>query len=224
MGKSEDSTEQRPWGKIVIVAGLVITILAAGQFFGVAEYLKSLVEQIEKLGALGALIFIAVYVVATVLLLPASALTLAAGAVFGLFWGYIYVSIGSVLGAAGAFRHWVQKQIAGNRKFAAVDEAVAQEGWKIVALTRLSPAFPFNLLNYAFGLTKIGFFPYIIASWIAMIPGTLMYVYLGSLVKSPQGRSPSQWALLIVGLLATIGATVLITRSAKKALNRKLED
>ena len=121
-------------------------------------------------------------------------------------------------------RGWVNKQIEGNEKFAAIDEAVGKEGWKIVALTRLSPAFPFNLLNYAYGLTKVRFPHYVIASWIAMMPGTVMYVYLGSLAKIPEGRTPGQWALLIVGLLATIAATVLITRSAKKALNKKLDD
>ncbi len=218
------------WLKVGIVLALVIAILAAAHFLGVGEHLKNFVASVEKLGPWGPVIFIVAYIVATVFLAPASALTLAAGAVFGLGWGSVYVSIASTLGAGAAFlvgrylaRGWVNKQIAGNAKFSAIDEAVAKEGWKIVALTRLSPAFPFNLLNYAYGLTKIRFAPYLLASWIAMMPGTVMYVYLGSLAKAPEGRTPGQWALLVVGLLATIAATILITKSAKRALNQKLD-
>lgn len=227
----DGSAKKDPRIKIIAVLGVVVSILLASHFLGLGEHLKNFVEGFKSLGFWGPVIFIAVYIVATILFLPASALTLAAGAVFGLGWGSVYVSIASTLGAAAAFlvgryfaRGWVNKQISGNEKFAAIDEAVANEGWKIVALTRLSPAFPFNLLNYAYGLTKVPFIPYVISSWIAMMPGTVMYVYLGSLAKSPEGRTPGQWALLIVGLLATVGATVLITRTAKKALNRKLED
>jgi uncharacterized membrane protein YdjX (TVP38/TMEM64 family) len=158
-------------------------------------------------------------------------LTLGAGAYFGLAWGTLYVSIASTLGATAAFligrylaRAWVSRQIEGNAKFEAIDDAVEKEGWRLVALTRLSPAFPFNLLNYAYGLTKVPLLSYVLASWIAMIPGTVMYVYLGSLAKSPSGRTPAQWALLIIGLAATIAATVLITRSARKALDQKLSN
>ena len=227
---SDDQKKNRPWLKIALVVAVIGGIFASAQFSGLAGHLKSFVGRVEELGAWGPIIFIAAYVIATVLLVPASALTLAAGAVFGLTWGSIYVSIASTLGAIAAFlvgrhlaRDWVGRQIEGNEKFAAIDEAVEKEGWKIVALTRLSPAFPFNLLNYAYGLSKVPLPPYAIASWIAMIPGTIMYVYLGSLAKSPEGRTPGQWALLIVGLLATIAATLLITRTAKKALNKKLE-
>lgn len=225
-----DQKKQSPWIKITIVVVIVGAIFAGARFFGVADYLNTFVEKVNTLGAWGPVIFIVAYIIATVFLVPASALTLAAGAVFGLGWGSIWVSIASTSGAIAAFlvgryiaRDWVNRQIAGNEKFAAIDDAVAQEGWKIVALTRLSPVFPFNLLNYAYGLTKVPLLPYAIASWIAMMPGTVMYVYLGSLAKAPEGRTPGQWALLIVGLLATIAATLLITRSARRALNKKLE-
>lgn len=163
-------------------------------------------------------------------------LTLGSGVLFGVVGGSICVSIGSVLGASCAFligryltRDWVSKQIEGNQKFKAIDLAVAQEGWKIVLLTRLSPIFPFNLLNYAFGVTQVSFKDYFFASWIGMIPGTIMYVYIGSLAGSlaalgSQGRSrtAAEWALYGIGLLATIALTVYVTRIAKKALDKKI--
>jgi uncharacterized membrane protein YdjX (TVP38/TMEM64 family) len=125
---------------------------------------------------------------ACILLLPGSILTLGAGVLFGVVNSSIAVSIAATLGATCAFlvgrylpRVWVAKRIANNDKFKAVDEAVAKEGWKIVLLTRLSPVFPFNLLNYAFGLTQVRVRHYFFASWLGMIPGTIMYVYIGSL-------------------------------------------
>ena len=227
----EPPESRSPWAKLGLVLAIVAAVFAAAHFLGVADHLKTFVEKVETLGPWGPIIFIVTYIVATVCLVPASALTLAAGAVFGLAWGTVYVSIASTLGACAAFlvgryfaRGWVNRQIEGSEKFAAIDDAVEDEGWKIVALTRLSPAFPFNLLNYAYGLTKVPLVPYGLASWIAMMPGTVMYVYLGSLAKAPEGRTPGQWALLIVGLLATIAATVMITRSAKRALNKRLDD
>jgi len=136
---------------------------------------------------LGAALFCFVYIAACVFFIPGALLTLGAGAIFGVIKGSILVSIASTLGAGLAFlvgryfaRDWVSKKIEGNEKFAAIDGAVANEGWKIVGLTRLSPVFPFNLLNYAFGLTSVAFKDYFLASWIGMMPGTVMYVYVGS--------------------------------------------
>jgi uncharacterized membrane protein YdjX (TVP38/TMEM64 family) len=172
--------------------------------------------------------------VATVLFLPGSILTLGAGVVFGLARGAVIVSISATLGATAAFlvgryaaRDWVAGKIAGNPKFKAIDEAVAHEGWKIVGLTRLSPVFPFNLLNYAFGLTRVSLWHYVLASWIGMMPGTVMYVYLGSVAGdlaaagSRASRTPAEWALYAVGLAATIGVTVYVTRLARRALARR---
>lgn len=139
------------------------------------------------------------------------------------------------LGATAAFvvgrylaREWVAAKVQGAPRFAAIDQAVAREGWKIVILTRLSPIFPFNLLNYAFGLTRVSLRDYVFASWIGMIPGTLMYVYMGSLAGdlATQGagsrmRSGAEWALSGIGLLATIAVTVYVTRLARAALVRR---
>jgi uncharacterized membrane protein YdjX (TVP38/TMEM64 family) len=146
----------------------------------------------------------------------------------------MYVSIAATLGATLAFligryfaRQWVAARLANYPKFRAIDEAVAQEGWKIVALTRLSPVFPFNLLNYGFGLTKVGLRDYVLASWAGTLPGTILYVYLGSLAgdltrvaTGGAQRSPAEWALYAVGLLATIAVAVYVTRISTRALKQ----
>jgi uncharacterized membrane protein YdjX (TVP38/TMEM64 family) len=180
-------------------------------------------------------IFVLLYVVAAVLLLPGSVLTLGAGAVFGVMQGAVLVSAGATLGATAAFlvgrylaRGWVAARLQSYPRFAAIDQAVAREGWKIVGLTRLSPVFPFNLLNYAFGLTRVSLRGYVLASWIGMMPGTVMYVYVGSIAgdiatlsAGGQGRSAAEWAVYGVGLLATVVVTVYVTRLARAALVRR---
>jgi uncharacterized membrane protein YdjX (TVP38/TMEM64 family) len=177
-------------------------------------------------------IFVGIYIVATVLFIPGSVLTLGAGAVFGVALGSVCVSIAATLGATAAFlvgrylaRDAIARKIEKNEKFAAIDRAVADEGWKIVLLTRLSPVFPFTLLNYGFGITRVKLSHYVLASWIGMIPGTVMYVYLGSLVNLSAGhrqRTTGEWVLYGVGLLATIIVTVFVTRVARKALAMKI--
>jgi uncharacterized membrane protein YdjX (TVP38/TMEM64 family) len=116
------------------------------------------------------------------------------------------------------------KKIEGRASFAAIDRAVANEGWNIVFLTRLSPVFPCTLLNYAFGLTRVSLRDYVLASWIGMMPGTVMYVYLGSLVRAgvaDHERTPTEWALYGTGLLATVAVVVIVTRIARRALARQ---
>ncbi len=177
------------------------------------------------------------YVVACVFFIPGSILTLGAGAVYGVFQGTILVSFSSILGATGAFlvgryfaRGFVERKIQNNPKFKAVDEAVAREGWKIVGLTRLSPIFPFNLLNYAYGVTKVRLKDYFFASWIGMLPGTVLYVYIGSLAGDlaslaagkPQTDAKLQWTVRIIGFIATLAVTLLITKIARKALDQKI--
>jgi uncharacterized membrane protein YdjX (TVP38/TMEM64 family) len=171
--------------------------------------------------AWGPVVFAAVYAVAC-LVLPGSVITLAAGSLFGVIVGTAVVSLASVTGACLAFwlgrtlaRGLVEKRLAGNPRFRALDQAVAVGGFKIVLLTRLSPLFPFTLLNYAFGLTKVRFRAYVLASWIGMLPGTVMYVYLGSTVKEladvASGNVEGGLARLVlffVGLAATVVVTV----------------
>lgn len=216
------------WVALLVGVVILITLLAV---FDVRALLGEGLALIERLGPWGPILFIVAYVVATVLFLPGSVLTLGAGAVFGVVWGSVYVSIGSTLGATCAFlvgrylaRDWVASRIQGNERFRTIDRAVAEEGWRIVGLTRLSPVFPFSLLNYAFGLTRVSLKGYVLASWIGMMPGTVMYVYLGSLARAGaagQQRTPAEWALYGVGLVATLAVTVVITRIARRALAQR---
>jgi uncharacterized membrane protein YdjX (TVP38/TMEM64 family) len=184
-------------------------------------------------------VFVLLYVVACVLFLPGSVLTLGAGVIFGVVKGSVIVSVASTLGATVAFlvgrylaRGWVSGKIEGNARFEAIDRAIGREGWRIVGLTRLSPIFPFNLLNYAFGLTRVRLDHYMVASWVGMMPGTVMYVYLGSLAGSlatlgsgagGSTHTPAQWAFYGVGLLATVAVTVYVTRIARRALAEKMQ-
>lgn len=184
-------------------------VLAAVRYFHLQDRLKPILDWVSGLGTWGPVIFIGLYVVATVLFIPGSVLTLGAGAVFGVLWGCVYVSIAATLGATCAFlvgrylaRDAIARRLEGNPRFAAVDQAVAREGWKIVLLTRLSPVFPFTLLNYAFGLTQVRLREYVLASWIGMMPGTVMYVYFGSLAgeaSAPRSRNGLEWALYEAG-------------------------
>ena len=186
---------------------------------------------IESLGYIGGVAFIAIYILSTIAFVPATILTLGAGVVFGVVWGSLYVFVGATLGSIAAFligrylaRDWIGKKIEGNQKFVAIDQAVAHSGFKIVLLTRLSPLFPFNLLNYAFGITGVSFKEYSLAS-IGMLPATVMYVYIGSLAgdvarigSENQSTDTIKWIIRIVGFIATVVVTVYATRLAQKAI------
>jgi uncharacterized membrane protein YdjX (TVP38/TMEM64 family) len=202
------------------------------------ELLRSALEWVNGLGALGAIAFILIYLLATIAFFPGSILTLGAGVLFGVVLGSLYVFIGATLGATAAFlvgrylaRGWVSKKIAGNLKFRAIDEAVGLKGFKIVLLTRLSPVFPFNLLNYAYGVTGVSLKDYVLAS-VGMMPGTILYVYIGSLAGNiatlGTGAQPTnpgvQWAIRIIGLIATVVVTVYVTRIARRALANAVPD
>ncbi|OZH54688.1 membrane protein [Hydrocoleum sp. CS-953] len=221
---------------LLIMFGVAIILVVAQKFFNAQQLLENALNWIDTLGPWGPITFIIIYILATVLFLPGSLLTLGAGVLFGPLFGSVYVSIGSTIGATCAFlvgrylaRGWVSKQIEGNEQFQAIDKAVADEGWKIVGLTRLSPIFPFNLLNYAFGLTQVSLRDYCLASWIGMMPGTVMYVYLGSLAGSlatlgteTGSRTTGEWVLYGVGLVATVAVTIYVTKIAKTALQNKI--
>ena len=172
-----------------------------------------------------------VYAAAAVLFVPGSLLTIGAGFVFGLLWGTVAVSAGSTLGAALAFlvsRHLARNRISAmaqkNKKFAAIDRAIGKEGWKIILLLRLSPLIPFNLSNYLYGLTAIPFRPYLLASWLGMLPGTVLYVYLGVAGKAGLeaaaggGHNWLRLTFLGAGLATTIVVTWYASRIAIKAL------
>ena len=231
MPESTVLKSRMPW-KWLLYVGVAVLLIVAAKFFHVQDLLRQVLDWIGRLGSWGAILFIAIYVVSTILFIPGSVLTLGAGAVFGVAWGSVYVSIASTLGATCAFlvgRYLaldaIARKIEGNARFAAIDKAVASEGWKIVGLTRLSPVFPFTLLNYAFGLTRVSLRDYVLASWIGMMPGTVLYVYLGSLAKAASGErthTAGEWVLYGVGLLATVIVTIFVTRIARQALAKRI--
>ena len=223
-------------GLMLAVAPAQAQETASNGGFNPQELLRNALEWVDSLGAVGAIAFMLIYIVATVAFLPGSILTLGAGVVFGVVLGSIYVFIGATIGAALAFlvgryfaRGWISKKIAGNDKFAAIDRAVGEEGFKIVLLTRLSPVFPFNLLNYGLGVTGVSFKDYVLAS-VGMIPGTIMYVYLGSLAGNiatiggaEQPTNPTiTWAIRIIGFIATVAVTLYVTKVARKSLDESV--
>jgi uncharacterized membrane protein YdjX (TVP38/TMEM64 family) len=226
--------------KLILYVVIGLAFLAAVILGGrqIAGYIPRFAAWVEELGVWGPVVFILGYAIAAIAFVPGSLLTLAAGVIFGLVKGTIYTLIGATLGASGSFliarylaRRRIEQKIAGNPKFAAIDQAVGREGFKIVALLRLSPVFPFNLLNYALGLTKVPFLQYL-AACLAMLPGTLLYVYygktLGSLAALASGAKAKtgneSWIFLGIGLLATLVVTAFITRLAGKALRQQIDE
>lgn len=227
-GGSTPKKSNRKW---LLWPVVILAVFASFKFLPVDEWIEVIKNWIDSLGPWGPVAFIVIYVVATVFLLPGSALTPAAGFLFGLGWGTLWTVIGSNIGANIAFlagryfaRDFVSRKIEGNTKFEAVDGAVSREGWKIVGLTRLSPLFPFVLLNYAYGLTKVKWIHYSLASFIGMLPGTVMYVYIGylpTLAGSEAKQDTAKVVSTILIFLGTVAVTVFITRMATKALNKK---
>ncbi|HYL57686.1 MAG TPA: TVP38/TMEM64 family protein [Candidatus Acidoferrales bacterium] len=219
----------------IAIALAAVAVLYGAHRVGAGPILKNALDWIRGLGALAPLAFIAIYIAACVAFLPGSILTIGAGVIFGVVRGSIYVSIAATLGATAAFlvgryfaRDWIARKLDGNAKFKAIDEAVGREGWKIVILTRLSPVFPFNLLNYAYGLTRVTLGDYFFASWAGMIPGTILYVYIGALsgdlagaAGSGSANTPMSWVVKGVGLLATVGVVIYATRIGARALREK---
>jgi uncharacterized membrane protein YdjX (TVP38/TMEM64 family) len=214
------------------VAIVVLAITALLVFLPVKHYLFSSLEWIQSLGHWGPLVLVFLYILACLLLLPGWILTVGAGFLFGLGWGLATVWAGASLGAMAAFlagrtlaRDWITRRITGKATFQAVDEAVGREGFKFVLLLRLSPLFPFNLLNYVLGLTRISFGRYALATLLGILPGSLMYVYFGSAARSlaevAAGGHRNNAGLTLffwAGLVATIAVAVLITRTANRTL------
>lgn len=224
------------WVSITLI---VVSVLLIFRRLPVESAVRAMQGWIEDLGVWGPVVFGLIYVAAVVLLVPAWALTVAAGALFGLVVGTITVSLASTTGVALTFliarylaRKWIAKQVKQYPKFDAIDQAISDGGWKIVAMLRLSPAIPFNVQNYLYGLTGIRFWTCVLTSWAAMLPGTFLYVYLGHVgragVEAVAGsgtrtKSTAEWAMTIVGLLATLAVTVYVTRLARKAISERAD-
>jgi uncharacterized membrane protein YdjX (TVP38/TMEM64 family) len=219
----------------VAIALAIAVLLATGRQLAAA--IPAFAAWVEGLGAWGGIAFVGGYALAVIAFVPGSLLTLAAGAIFGLARGTAYVLVAATLGATGAFlvarhlvRPWVERRMARNPRFDAIDRAIASQGRRIVFLLRLSPAFPFTLLNYALGVTRVRFADYVVAS-VGMLPGTLLYVYYGKLAgevarlaggaATPRGLG--YYAVLALGLAATIAVTAQVTRLARRALRQATE-
>lgn len=217
--------------RLMVGAIVLVALILGGR--QAASLVPAFAEWVRGLGVWGPIAFIAGYALATVAFVPGSLLTLAAGAIFGLGPGIAYVLVAATLGATAAFlvarhlaRDAVARRLATQPRFAAVDRAIAADGRRIVFLLRLSPVFPFNLLNYALGLTSVSLRDFVLAS-LGMIPGTALYVYVGKLagdlatLASGQARphGPAYYAVLGLGLAATLFVTLLVTRTARRALD-----
>ncbi|MGE0454755.1 MAG: TVP38/TMEM64 family protein [Vicinamibacteria bacterium] len=211
--------------EILVALGLMLRLIPAASWLGTAG------EWLAGLGPLGPVLYAGLYAVGVVAFAPGSLLTLGAGLAFGPFWGFASASAGSTFGAGAAFligRHVARARVAARAsadpRFRALDAAIARKGWRIVALTRLSPVLPFNALNYAYGLTGVRFGEYLLASWLAMAPGTLLFAYIGSLGRlgaaalAGSGADSYQAALNAVGVAATGAVTWIAARAARRAM------
>lgn len=230
---------RRKWWGWIIALVAILALFTLSRTLPADQIVASLRNNVDELGVWGPAFFALAYVGATVLLLPGSALTLAAGALFGTSVGLITASLASTSSAAISFliarylaRNAVARRLEAQPRFHAIDRAIGEQGWKIVGLLRLSPAVPFSISNYLYGMTAIRFVPYVLVSWIAMLPGTFLYVYLGALaadgVESAVGAqsapaSSAEWGLRLVGLLATVAVTLLVVRIARRAIRESTD-
>ena len=225
---------------LALVAILVILVVTTD----LPQLLRQFLEFVDGMGLIGPLIFIAVYIIVTVLFVPGSILTLGSGAVFGVVFGTIYVSIAATIGALAAFlvgrfllRNWVKDRLTTSKNFKEIDSAIGREGGKIIFLLRLSPLFPFNASNYIYSVTAVKTGAYILATWLGTLPGTILYVYIGSLIGTGiqvaseavanepvmRDRMPLEWVFYGVGLVATIVASIYVARVARRAIKKRID-
>jgi len=191
------------------------------------------VAAVQRLGAIGPVLFILLYIVAMIALVPSAWLTVAGGAVFGIVPTVCYALVGATLGSTAAFllgrytaRPIVERLLRSMPRLAAIDRAVSEQGRRLVFLLRLSPVSPFNILNYALGLTTLSARDFLLASFVGMIPSTIMFAYAGNIAgvalawagQAEVPKGPSYYAILTGGLAATLIATILVTRAARRAL------
>jgi uncharacterized membrane protein YdjX (TVP38/TMEM64 family) len=221
--------------RLVIAAAVLAAAVAAIWLLPVGEWSARAVSWVRDAGALGVIAYAVLYVGATVALLPGSVLTAGAGFAYGPFWGVVLVAPVATVAATCAFlvartvgRGWVERRVARDERFGRLQRAVARRGLRLVTLVRLSPVLPFNLLNYALGLTGVRLRDYVLGSLLGMLPGTILYVYLGSLVPSVSqlaaGDLPggdTRLRFYAAGLVASVVLVVIVTRMARKALREE---
>ena len=220
-------TERKGLWKPILLLAVVVAALVAAKVFNLGEQLAGLQGWIHSFGPWGVAVFVVLYVVMTVAMLPGSVLTLAAGAMFGSLVGVIAVSIGSTIGVSLAFlisryfaRDAVEGWFSGNEKLHKLDQMTERQGAAIVAITRLVPLFPFNLLNYGFGLTRVKFGTYVLWSWLCMLPGTVLYVMSGDAVAQGLAGGGIPWGLVA----AVAGIAVVLFVVVGKARGKLGDD
>lgn len=219
--------------KLLTLAAIVVILIIGGvAVFPLKEGFPQIKVWLQSLGVWALPTYVSIYLAASIIGIPSAIFMLAAGALFGLFRGWLIVSLADTASALACYglgrtigRKWVKKWISKRSQFVALDRAVEHKGWKIVLLTRLSPVLPSNILNYGFSLTKINFWHYFLFTWLGMIPVTGFYVYIGSIGGGflRGNNSSGQLALQSVGLGATLLAVIYTTRLAKKILSTTLE-
>ena len=214
----------------VLIAVLLLATFMAWHFLPLEDWIQDFTAWIASLGVWGVVAFGVLYVIATLLLAPGSVMSIAAGVAFGL-WGLPLVLVSATTGAGLAFliaRHLAHDRVAAalenHPKFKAVGKAIDEEGWKVVGLVRLSPQIPFAMTNYFFGITNVGFWPFMITTAVGVTPATFIYVNLGAMGHgATSGGDELRWIVLIVGLIAGLVAGVLIARKAKEKLQAVTE-
>jgi pyruvate/2-oxoglutarate dehydrogenase complex dihydrolipoamide dehydrogenase (E3) component/uncharacterized membrane protein YdjX (TVP38/TMEM64 family) len=226
-GSSADPAKKGGQWRPILLLVVLIAVLVLAKVFNVGEKIGALRDWLVTLGPWGPLVFLLIYIVAVVAALPGAAITIAGGALFGSVLGVILVNIGATIGASLAFliaryfaREGVVNWLSKSDKFRKLDHLTEEHGDIIVALTRLVPIFPFNLLNYGFGLTRVPFWTYVFYTWLCTLPGTILYVVGADAVSKAleQGRIP--WPLVVAFLVALVFLTFLV-RSARRKLQMK---
>lgn len=224
-GAQGEAAGKKGLWKPVLLLAAVVAVMILAKVFGAGEHLKALQGWISELGFWGPLVFILLYAVATVAALPGSVMSVFAGAVFGPVLGVAVVIFGATLGASLAFlvaRYFARGAVAAwlstKEKFRQLDELTGKQGAIMVAVTRLVPLFPFNLLNYGFGLTRVPFWTYVGWSFLCMLPGTVLYVVGASAVTEAiaDGRIP--WVLVFV-----VAAILLIITFLARIARRRIQ-
>jgi len=217
--------------KKLLILGVIAVIGFALWKLPITDYIASGLTWIEQNQSTAWIVFILMYAAAIVLLLPALVFSLSAGYLFGIAKGWMIVVVAATLGSCISYlvgqtflREWVLGKAENMKNFSNLDTAVANKGFLIVFLTRLSPAFPFSLINYVYSVTKIKLPHFALATFLGIMPGSLLYVYAGSAAKNLQDvlsgnvEIGGSQGLLVVGLIATLLVTILVTRIASKAL------
>ncbi|MBA2355319.1 MAG: TVP38/TMEM64 family protein [Acidobacteria bacterium] len=224
--------------RVLLVIIVVAALGVAAFLLPVGEWTTHLAGWARGTGALGVAVFVLAYIASTALGLPGSILTLAAGFAYGPVWGLAIASPASVAGATCAFllgrtllHDWAVRRVGESARIRAIDTAIARDGFRLVLLLRLSPLFPFNVLNYALSLSRVSLPTYVGASWLGMLPATAVYVYLGSLAPAAaelssagRGGGSARTALYVAGFIATVAVAVIGTRAARRALDPTLTD